>query len=100
LLIFFVDFQSPYSEVQQEVFIRFWKLKRPQLQESLFNKSKWNDSLVQFSWRIDIKTKSKHCENLNEPTAIVELNIGKPNTVRFLRNEKCYRQNEILILFI
>ena len=43
----------------------------------LLNKCKWNDSLLQFSWRIDVKTKSRHQEKLNEPTAIIEFNIGQ-----------------------
>mmetsp|Transcript_17952 Transcript_17952/g.30535 ORF Transcript_17952/g.30535 Transcript_17952/m.30535 type:complete len:188 (+) Transcript_17952:13-576(+) len=68
---------SPFSEVQQEIFIRFWKLKKPDLHEKILNKCKWNDSLLQFSWRIDVKTKSRKFNSLTEPTAIIELNVGK-----------------------
>jgi hypothetical protein len=47
------------------------------LHQTILDKCKWNDSLRRFSWRIDVKTKSRYVESINEPTAIVELNIGQ-----------------------
>eukprot|EP00160_Parvularia_atlantis_P000065 Unigene10058_Nuclearia_a/m.30709 Unigene10058_Nuclearia_a/g.30709 ORF Unigene10058_Nuclearia_a/g.30709 Unigene10058_Nuclearia_a/m.30709 type:complete len:122 (-) Unigene10058_Nuclearia_a:176-541(-) len=35
----------------------------------------FNNKLKGFAWRIDVKTKSKHIKELNEPAAIVELDV-------------------------
>ena len=36
----------------------------------------WGRRLKGSSWRIDVKTKARHIEQLNEPTAIMELQLG------------------------
>ncbi|KJE97454.1 hypothetical protein CAOG_010128 [Capsaspora owczarzaki ATCC 30864] len=50
----------------------------------------WNNRLASLSWRIDVKTKSRHVENINEATSIVELKIAQldksTETVRFELN--------------
>eukprot|EP01096_Ripella_sp_DP13-Kostka_P010119 TRINITY_DN3940_c0_g1_i1.p1 TRINITY_DN3940_c0_g1~~TRINITY_DN3940_c0_g1_i1.p1 ORF type:complete len:202 (-),score=123.60 TRINITY_DN3940_c0_g1_i1:20-598(-) len=68
---------SPLSDAQQEIFIRFWKQRKPEIFESMLRQSKWNDSLLQFRWRLDVITKTKgHDSNINQPTAIIELTTG------------------------
>eukprot|EP01102_Stenamoeba_stenopodia_P019579 TRINITY_DN742_c0_g3_i1.p1 TRINITY_DN742_c0_g3~~TRINITY_DN742_c0_g3_i1.p1 ORF type:complete len:199 (+),score=58.23 TRINITY_DN742_c0_g3_i1:2-598(+) len=65
------------TDVQQEVFLKYWKLQKPKIQEFLRQKSNWSNSLLKLQWRIDIKSKSKSNPELNEPSAIVEMTIGK-----------------------
>ena len=40
----------------------------------------WGKRLKGSSWRIDVKTKARHIEQLNEPTAIMELQVGGENS--------------------
>lgn len=46
--------------------------------------SKLNNTLKNFSWRVDVKTSTKvasaHKQELNDPVAIAEFIIGKPST--------------------
>ena len=35
----------------------------------------WGSQLDSLSWRIDLKTKARHIEHLNEPTAIIEMKL-------------------------
>lgn len=39
----------------------------------------WGSQLDSFSWRIDLKSKARHIEQINEPTAIMEIKV-KDNT--------------------
>ena len=39
----------------------------------------WGNRLKAFSWRIDVKTKARHIEQLNQPTAIMELQLSASN---------------------
>ena len=36
----------------------------------------WGNRLNGFSWRIDVKTKARHIKQLNEPTAILEMQLS------------------------
>ena len=44
----------------------------------------WGSQLKGFSWRIDVKTKARHIEQLNQPTAIVEMQLGKKRSDKVL----------------
>ena len=48
-----------------------------QVHEQLVKKSVWGDRLKQVSWRVDVKTKSRHIDQINTPTGIIELQLGK-----------------------
>jgi hypothetical protein len=48
-------------------------LSLSQVHEALLKRSTWNSSLRQLSWRVDVKTASKDKDDLNEPSAIFEL---------------------------
>ena len=39
----------------------------------------WGNRLKAFSWRIDVKTKARHIEQLNQPAAIMELQLSASN---------------------
>ena len=61
-----------------------------QVHEQQVKKSVWGDRLKQMSWRVDIKTKSRHIDQLNTPTGIIELQLGKEE------EEKVYRWRLIM----
>ncbi|KAJ8309499.1 hypothetical protein KUTeg_014373 [Tegillarca granosa] len=86
--------EGALTEDQANVLRRFWKSHKNKIHDSIISQTKWNNSLKQVSWRIDVKSQAKNIEQINEPTAIVELHISKPNTtketdtVRFEMDEK------------
>ena len=48
-----------------------------QIHHQLVKRSMWGQRLKQVSWRVDVKTKSRHIEQLNVPTGILEMKLGK-----------------------
>ncbi|XP_032068697.1 COMM domain-containing protein 1 isoform X1 [Thamnophis elegans] len=59
------------------VIAKFWKNQRAKIHESLINQSKWENSLKNISWRVDLKTQSRHIDQMNSPVAIVEMELEK-----------------------
>ena len=51
-----------------------------QIHNQLVSKSMWGHKLKQVSWRVDVKTKARHIDQLNQPTAILELQLGKESS--------------------
>eukprot|EP01132_Coremiostelium_polycephalum_P005769 gene5769-7179_t len=78
--------ESDFTSVQQECLIKFWKLNKKKIHEILYKQTRFNNSLQKMSWRLDLKTKSKQEEDLNEPSAIVELKLKKNNTLSTSNN--------------
>ena len=37
----------------------------------------WGSRLKGFSWRVDVKTKARDIEQLNQPTAIMEMQLDR-----------------------
>lgn len=64
------------------VIAKFWKNQRAKIHESLINQSKWENSLKNISWRVDLKTQSRHIDQMNSPVAIVEMELEKNGQVR------------------
>ena len=48
-----------------------------QIHQRLVEQSMWGQRLKGVSWRIDVKTKGRHIDQLNQPTAIMEMQLGK-----------------------
>ena len=46
-----------------------------QIHQHLIESNMWGSHLESFSWRIDVKTKARHLDQLNQPTAIMELKL-------------------------
>ncbi|EGG18316.1 hypothetical protein DFA_03810 [Cavenderia fasciculata] len=74
---------TDFTDIQQECFIKFWKIH-----ETNFKKTRFNNTLQKMSWRIDLKTKSKDVPEMNEPTSIIEFNLSSNlkndnKTIRF-----------------
>ncbi|XP_072030848.1 COMM domain-containing protein 1-like [Amphiura filiformis] len=62
---------------QATAFSKFWKSNKVKIHESMVAKNTWGNTLKSLSWRIDIKSQAKHIDQLNTPTAIVELQIAE-----------------------
>ena len=73
------------TEDQAKVFQKFWKLHKSRIHESLVQSCVWNNRLKNLSWRIDIRSRSRHVDQLNATTAIVEMELQDPN-----QKEKVY----------
>ena len=46
-----------------------------QIHQRLIESTMWGSHLDSFSWRIDVKTKAMHIDQLNHPTAIMEMKL-------------------------
>ena len=51
--------------------------EKEKIHDALYQKSKWNNSLKEINWRIDVKTASSKGDTTNEPIALVELSTSK-----------------------
>ena len=63
-----------------------------QIHQRQVEASMWGSQLDSFSWRIDVKSKARHIEQLNEPTAIIEMKL-KNDTDKVIM--KCIRNYRI-----
>ncbi|XP_042189293.1 COMM domain-containing protein 1 isoform X2 [Callorhinchus milii] len=69
--------QRGITPEQATVLTKFWKNHKLKIRESLVNQSRWENSLKSLSWRVDLKSQSRHLDQINAPVAIVELELGK-----------------------
>ncbi|XP_048738267.1 COMM domain-containing protein 1-like [Ostrea edulis] len=67
--------EAAMTEEEASAYRKFWKVHKNKIHDTLVSKTNWNNSLKKVSWRIDVKSQAKNTENMNEPTAIVELQI-------------------------
>ncbi|XP_069787769.1 COMM domain-containing protein 1 isoform X2 [Narcine bancroftii] len=80
--------QKGITSEQAAVLTKFWKSHKVKIRECLINQSKWENCLRNFSWRVDLKTQSRHLDQINTPVALVELELGKNDQEsEFLRLE-------------
>ncbi|XP_072713409.1 COMM domain-containing protein 1 isoform X3 [Ciconia boyciana] len=69
--------QGGITSDQAAVIAKFWKNHRTKIHESLINQSRWDNVLKNMNWRVDLKSQSRHIDQINTPVAIVELELGK-----------------------
>ncbi|NXP42031.1 COMD1 protein, partial [Leiothrix lutea] len=69
--------QGGITPDQAAVIAKFWKNHRAQIHESLIGQSRWDHSLRNISWRVDLKAQLRHVEQINTPVAIVEVELGR-----------------------
>ena len=67
------------DEDQKNLFVKFWNLQRNKVHELMVQKSKFGNVLKSLEWRVDVQTKTATEDNLNQPSALVEMMIGKLN---------------------
>ncbi|XP_052533286.1 COMM domain-containing protein 1 isoform X1 [Tympanuchus pallidicinctus] len=69
--------QGGITSDQAAVIAKFWKNHRVRIHESLVNQSCWDNVLKNMNWRVDLKSQSRHVDQINTPVAIVEMELGK-----------------------
>lgn len=69
--------QGGITSDQAAVIAKFWKNHRVKIHESLVNQSCWDNVLKNMNWRVDLKSQSRHVDQINTPVAIVEMELGK-----------------------
>eukprot|EP00293_Proteomonas_sulcata_P015138 CAMPEP_0184302884 /NCGR_PEP_ID=MMETSP1049-20130417/12750_1 /TAXON_ID=77928 /ORGANISM="Proteomonas sulcata, Strain CCMP704" /LENGTH=177 /DNA_ID=CAMNT_0026614279 /DNA_START=147 /DNA_END=680 /DNA_ORIENTATION=+ len=70
-----------------EAILVVWRRNESKVQEVVRSKSFWGNKLQRMSWRVDVTSQSRRVEEINQPCAIVEVQIGSqasnPEFVRF-----------------
>ncbi|XP_010290478.1 PREDICTED: COMM domain-containing protein 1, partial [Phaethon lepturus] len=69
--------QGGITSDQAAVIAKFWKNHRIKIHENLINQSRWDNVLKNMNWRVDLKSQSRHIDQINTPVAIVEMELGK-----------------------
>ncbi|XP_061212158.1 COMM domain-containing protein 1 isoform X2 [Neopsephotus bourkii] len=69
--------QGGITSDQAAVIAKFWKNHRMKIHESLISQSRWDNILKNMNWRVDLKSQSRHIDQINTPVAIVEMELGK-----------------------
>ncbi|KAM3931502.1 COMM domain-containing protein 1 [Leptodactylus fuscus] len=68
--------QGGITADQSLVIAKFWRNHKKKIRESVINQSKWEKGLQSLKWRIDVKSQSRHTDQVNSSAAIVEMEIG------------------------
>lgn len=76
--------QGGITSDQAAVIAKFWKNHRIKIHESMVNQSRWDNVLKNMNWRVDLKSQSRHIDQINTPVAIVEMELGKNGQVSVL----------------
>lgn len=64
------------TEDQSKVFLKFWKNQKTKIHDKLVQQCLWDNTVKNLSWRIDVKAQTRNLEQINTPTAIVEMQLG------------------------
>lgn len=68
--------KSDIEETHKEAFLRVWRTERPKIHAQVSQSSKWTNTLQHLSWRIDLTQSSRSTQTLNEPTAIIQMDLA------------------------
>lgn len=74
--------ENPITEDQAQVLRKFWKNNKNKIHDSIISKTKWNNTLQNVLWRIDLKSQARNTEQMNESSAIMEFQVNYPEKVR------------------
>ena len=66
---------SALTESQAKMYLKVWKAQRSHIHDSLVQRCVWGNTLKNLSWRIDVKSRAKHIDQINTPCAIVEMQL-------------------------
>ncbi|XP_074662725.1 COMM domain-containing protein 1-like isoform X2 [Tubulanus polymorphus] len=61
---------------QSKAYIKFWKTHKNKVHEKMVSQSIWSNRLKNICWRIDIKSQTRSSDQINTPTAIMELQFS------------------------
>ncbi|XP_065884501.1 COMM domain-containing protein 1-like [Dysidea avara] len=62
---------------------KFWQSHKSKIHDTLVKDSTWDNQMKSLNWRIDVCTKARHLDQLNQPTAIVEMKLEQGDLIRF-----------------
>lgn len=65
---------------QARVFQQCWSSERSRIHETLVKSSVWNNELSDIRWRVDIKSRSRRVDEINQSSAVVELQLNNSTT--------------------
>jgi hypothetical protein len=65
--------QSQLSETNMQSFLVIWTNEHEKINQAVAKQSVWNDHFHHLSWRVDVRTESKHQSEMNEPSVLFEL---------------------------
>ncbi|XP_035749486.1 COMM domain-containing protein 1 isoform X2 [Egretta garzetta] len=82
--------QGGITSDQAAVIAKFWKNHRIKIHESLINQSRWDNVLKNMNWRVDLKSQSRHIDQINTPVAIVEMELGKNGQHSLITLDACF----------
>ena len=68
--------ENGISESQAKAFQKIWKNHRQKIHDCLVNRCMWNDTLKDMAWRVDVKSRSMHTEQINIPVVNLVMDIG------------------------
>ncbi|XP_075059979.1 COMM domain-containing protein 1 isoform X2 [Mixophyes fleayi] len=68
--------QGGITAEQSLVIAKFWKNHKKKIRESVISHTRWENTLKSLKWRIDLKSQSRHTDQVNSSAAIVEMEIG------------------------
>ncbi|XP_014665984.1 PREDICTED: COMM domain-containing protein 1-like isoform X2 [Priapulus caudatus] len=68
------------TDSQAQLYMKFWKSHKQRIHDSLVSRTRWSNSLKGMNWRIDMKVQSRSGQEVNVPTAIIELQVANEHT--------------------
>lgn len=86
--------EGALTEQQAAALRKFWKANKVKIHDSIVLQTMWGNSLQKVLWRVDLKSQTRNAEQINIPTAIMELHLSDnldlskaSEVVRFELNE-------------
>ena len=68
--------EGALSEQQAAALRKFWKANKVKIHDSIVLQTMWGNSLQKVSWRVDLQSQTRNTEQINIPTAIMELHLS------------------------
>lgn len=73
--------QTQLSESNMQSFLTIWTNEHEKINQSIAKGSVWNEHFHHLSWRVDVRTESKHQSEMNEPSVLFELGTTSGHVV-------------------
>ncbi|ESP02278.1 hypothetical protein LOTGIDRAFT_138684 [Lottia gigantea] len=84
--------EGALTEQQANAYRKFWKTHKTKIHDKIVEQTMWGNTLKKVSWRIDLKSQGRRSDDINTPSAIMELQIAehqnKDQVVRFEMDEQ------------
>ncbi|XP_058880431.1 COMM domain-containing protein 1-like isoform X2 [Acipenser ruthenus] len=92
--------QGGVSAEQTAVLSKFWKNHKSKIQESLISQSRcWDNSLRNVSWRVDLKTQSRHADQVNASVMWWNWSLGRLESSHFASGVVCGSSKDLKVMY-